>query len=90
MLELQSIFVAKSEHGRYKNQVCVCSLSCVCAGRQLHLPAVKEKQHTELLGWKKGEPLSQGPFSVHLSPAIVLRAAAVAASAEGGSNIEQP
>ena len=55
---------------------------------------MKQKQHTdlpeEMRGRKKGEPLSQGPFSVALSPAIVLRAAAVAASAEGGSNIEQP
>lgn len=99
-LNWQSSFVTKSEqdcyhaeqHGRCKTPVCTCSLSFVCAGQKLPAPDVTQKQNRNLpverRGRNEGELLSQGPFSVDLSLAIVFRTAAVAAPAEGGSNVE--
>lgn len=88
----QSGFVTKSEHGRCKTLVGTCSLSFVCAGQQLPTPDVTQKKNINLpverRRRKEAELLSQGPFSVDLSPAIVFRTAAVAAPAEGGSNVE--
>jgi len=47
---------------------------------------VKQKQNAKIplerSGRKKSEPLSQGPFSVDISAAIVLKTATVAACAE--------
>lgn len=87
----QSSFVTNSEC-RCKTLVCTCSLSFVCAEQQLPTPDVTQKQNTNLpverRGRKEGELLSQGPFSLDLSPAIVCRTASVAAPAEGGSDIE--
>lgn len=63
-----------------------CFLSFICAGQQLCIPGVKQKQNAKLplerSGRKKSEPLSQGPFSVDISAAIVLKTATVAACAE--------
>jgi len=67
-------------------------LSFFCAGQELPAPDVTHKQKTNLpverRRRKEDELLSQGPFSVDLSPAIVFSTAAVAAPAEGGSNIQ--